>query len=99
MLRPLVLALLLVMAQPMVLTAQVAAVDTSSAAPAEDSASQLRTVADAYSLLMDRYVHPLDSAALVAAGWDQLTQEAAARKGPAPGPAPTLVGDRATDLD
>jgi carboxyl-terminal processing protease len=104
MLRPLLLALLLVLASPSALTAlaahaQVAAVETSSTAAAEDSSAQLRTVADAYNLLLDRYVHQLDSAALLAAGWDQLSQEAAARKAPAPGPTPRLVGDRAPDLD
>lgn len=99
MLRPLLLALLLVLGSPTALTAQVAAVDTSTAAPVEDNASQVRTFADAYNLLMDRYVHPLDSAALLQAGWHQLSQEAAARKAPAPGAAPGLVGDRAGDLD
>jgi carboxyl-terminal processing protease len=71
----------------------------SAAAPVEDRGTQLRTLSDAYNLLMDRYVHPLDSAALSQAAWDQLTHDAADRKAPAPGAAPTFVGDRAADLE
>src|SRR5919206_1901658 len=67
----------------------------SAAAPVEDRATQLRTLGDAYNLLMDRYVHALDSAAISQAAWDQLTHDAAERKAPSPGAAPTFVGDRA----
>ena len=51
--------------------AQPTAAIASAAAPVEDRATQLRTLDDAYNLLMDRYVHPLDSAAMSQAAWDQ----------------------------
>jgi carboxyl-terminal processing protease len=79
--------------------AQTNAAIVSAAAPVEDRATQLRTLGDAYNLLMDRYVHPLDSAAMAQAAWDQLTHDAAERKAPAPGDAPAFVGDRAADLE
>src|SRR5579859_3579036 len=78
--------------------AAAAAVSTPSPAAAEDASTQARTLAEAYNLLLDHYVHPLDTAAMLRAGWDQLTKEAAG-KAAAPGPAPALSGDRAGDLD
>src|SRR5713226_1578770 len=63
----------------------------------EDAAQQSRTFAEAYNLLLDHYVHPLDTAAMARAGWDQLTRESA-DKAASPGPAPALSGDRAADL-
>jgi carboxyl-terminal processing protease len=64
---------------------------------AEDAAQQSRTFAEAYNLLLDHYVHPLDTAAMGHAGWDQLTKESV-DKAASPGPAPALSGDRAADL-
>src|SRR5437762_14263444 len=64
---------------------------------AEDAAQQSRTLAEAYNLLLDHYVHPLDTAAMGHAGWDELTKESA-DKAASPGPAPALSGDRAADL-
>src|SRR5260370_39798267 len=64
---------------------------------AEATAQQSRTYAEAYNLLLDHYVHPLDTAAMARAGWDQLTRESA-DKAASPGPAPALSGDRAADL-
>ncbi len=49
-------------------------------AAAEQSESQLQVVETAFNLLMDRYVHPLDSAALLSAGWEQLRRDAADRQ-------------------
>lgn len=80
--------------------AHVAAASASQSAPvaAEDAATQTRTLQDAYNLLMDRYVHSLDSAALLGAGWDELNREATG-KAAAPGSRPKLTGDRNADLD
>jgi carboxyl-terminal processing protease len=96
----LLFALLVALASPSALPAQArpAQVDISLA-PAEDAASQLRALEDAYNLLMDRFVHPVNSAALLKAGWDQLTREAGDRKAAPPGPGPRLVADRAADLE
>ncbi len=63
----------------------------------EDAATQTRAFAEAYNLLLDHYVHPLDTAALLGAAWDNLGREADS-KAAAPGPAPKLSGDRAADL-
>src|SRR6266567_3986261 len=60
---------------------------------AQDAAQQSRTFAEAYNLLLDHYVHPLDTAAMARAGWDELGKEAAG-KAATPGAAPTLSGDR-----
>lgn len=65
---------------------------------AEDARQQTMAVKQAYDLLLDRYVQPLDSAALLRAGWEALAGEAQRRGAPAPGPAPTLTGDRAADI-
>jgi carboxyl-terminal processing protease len=97
----LLFALLLAVSSPASLPAyaQTDAAVASTAAPVEDRATQIRTVEDAYNLLMDRYVHPLDSSVMLQSAWDQLSRDAADRKAPAPGNAPTFVGDRAADLD
>jgi carboxyl-terminal processing protease len=77
----------------------VAAADAAlSAAAPEDAPTQTGAVDEAYNLLMDRYVHPLDSSALLAAGWDELARESAG-KAATPGPGPAFTGDRAADLD
>src|SRR5919197_6513970 len=93
----LLLALLLLLGGPSALSTL--AEPLPAAVVAEDASTQLRALDDAYNLLMDRYVHPLDSAALLQAGWEQLGREANDRKAPPPGPVPTLVADRATDLE
>src|SRR5258708_3992356 len=67
-------------------------------APAEDTATQGRTLGEAYNLLLDHYVHPLDTPSLLRAGWDELGKEATG-KAAVPGPAPAFSGDRAGDLD
>src|SRR6266851_3230384 len=69
-----------------------AAVNTPTPAAAEDAATQARTLGEAYNLLLDHYVHPLDTSALLRAGWDQLAKEAVG-KATAPGPAPAFSGD------
>src|SRR5215471_4460848 len=76
----------------------VVAAEVLSAPAPEDAGLQVRTFGDAYNLLLDNYVHPLDTSALLKAAWGQLTTEAAG-KAAAPGPAPTFSGDRAADLD
>jgi carboxyl-terminal processing protease len=78
--------------------AAAAAISTPAPAAVEDAATQGRTFGEAYNLLLDHYVHPLDTAALLRAGWDQLSKEAAG-KAAAPGPAPALSGDRVGDLE
>ena len=78
--------------------ATAAALDTPAPVAAEDAATQGRTLGEAYNLLLDHYVHPLDTVAMLRAGWDELGKEAAG-KAAAPGPAPALSGDRVGDLD
>jgi carboxyl-terminal processing protease len=82
--------------QSRVATAAVAAPGAPTAA--EDAPTQARAFSDAYNLVLDHYVHPLDTSAMLTAGWDELTTEAAG-KAAAPGPKPHLSGDRAADLD
>src|SRR5690242_11095741 len=74
--------------------AAAAAVSMVPSAAAEQSDAQSRTFADAYNVLLDHYVHPLDTAALLHAGWDNLVKEADS-KAAAPGPSPAFSGDRA----
>jgi len=81
--------------QPRIATAAAASL---SAPAAEDASTQTKAVAEAYNLLLDHYVHPLDDAALLSAAWDNLAKEADG-KAAAPGPAPAFVGDRAADLE
>ncbi|HEY0581789.1 MAG TPA: S41 family peptidase [Chloroflexota bacterium] len=76
----------------------IAAAATTLAAPREDAATQARAFSEAYNLLLDHYVQPLDTAGLLRSGWEQLTREVA-DKGTAPGPAPAFSGDRAADLE
>src|ERR1700681_1773015 len=79
-----------------------AAAGTSTAAAplaAEDAGLQTRTFAEAYNLLLDHYVHPLDTPSMLRAGWDELGKEATTTKAATPGPAPTFSGDRAGDLE
>ena len=95
------LLLLLVSAGPVSGGARVvdaAAINTPAPAAAEDAATQGRTFGEAYNLLLDHYVHPLDTPALLRAGWDELGKEAAG-KAAAPGPVPAFSGDRVGDLD
>jgi carboxyl-terminal processing protease len=82
-----------------VIQSQVAAAAPAVAvAAAADSAAQIEVVEAAYNLLLDRFVHPLSTAELLAAGWQQLEKDAAG-KAAAPGPVPAFSGDRAADLD
>src|SRR5438132_3857747 len=78
--------------------AAAAAISTPAHAAADDAATQGRTLGEAYNLLLDHYVHPLDTPALLRAGWDELAKEAAG-KAAAPGPAPAFSGDRVADMD
>src|SRR5207248_5857978 len=73
------------------------AVAASAPLAVEDAATQARTLAEAYNLLLDHYVHPVDTSAMLRAGWDNLAKEASP-KAASPGPAPSLSGDRAGDL-
>src|SRR5438132_11043344 len=73
------------------------AVAASAPVAVDDAASQARTLAEAYNLLLDHYVHPLDTAAMLRAGWDNLVKEASA-KAARPGPVPALRGDGAGGL-
>ncbi len=80
--------------------AQIATAAPVAMAPAtsvEDAATQSKTFGEAYNLLLDHYVQPLDTSALLQAAWDNLTKEADG-KAAAPGPSPTFTGDRAADL-
>jgi carboxyl-terminal processing protease len=83
-----------------VVPSQVAAAAPVAMVPAasvEDSPTQTRAFADAYNLLLDHYVHPLDTAALLQSAWANLAKEADGKAAP-PGPSPAFVGDRAADL-
>jgi carboxyl-terminal processing protease len=48
--------------------------------------------------MLDHYVHNLDTAAMLRAGWDNLAKEATQRAA-SPGPSPVFASDRASDLD
>ncbi len=63
-----------------------------------DRQRQATSVQRAFDLLMDRFVRPLDSAALLNAAWEQVAQDALEQAAPPPGPAPALTGDRARDI-
>ncbi len=83
-----------------VVPAQIATAAPTATVPAasvEDAATQTRTFGEAYNLLLDHYVHPVSSAAMLQAAWDNLAKEADGRAA-APGPAPTFTGDRGVDL-
>ena len=77
--------------------ASAAAVSMAAPVVAEDAATQSRTLGEAYNLLLDHYVQPLDTSAMLRAGWDNLAKEANG-KAVEPGPAPDFTGDRAGDL-
>jgi carboxyl-terminal processing protease len=64
----------------------------------EESSTQVRTVETAFNLLMDRYVQPLDSSAMLRAAWAELDKDATG-KAAAPGPAPMFTGDRTADFE
>jgi carboxyl-terminal processing protease len=83
------------------LQAPVAAAATPSlSAPlaAEDAATQTRSLTEAYNLMLDHYVRPLDTKSLLGAAWDQLAKEADGKATP-PGDVPGFSGDRAADLE
>src|SRR5438105_2324183 len=92
-------ALVLLLLVSFCLAGQAPTASASAAVPvqAEDAPTQTRALAEAYNLLLDHYVHPLDTAAMLRAGWDNLTKEAAG-KAATPGAYPAFVGDRAADL-
>ncbi len=100
-LSALVLALALVAAAlpPAAATPAHAAVVAEQAAASAEADTELHTVEQAFNLLMDQYVHPLDSAALLQAGWSRLATAAADAHAPAPAPLPALAGVRTADLD
>jgi carboxyl-terminal processing protease len=71
----------------------------ASLPPTEDQAiAQADTVERAFDLLVDRYVHPLSSAALLDSAWAEVERAAADHHAPAPGAAPALTDDPAADL-
>ncbi|MCA1644130.1 MAG: PDZ domain-containing protein [Chloroflexi bacterium] len=78
--------------------AAAAGVSATTPLAAEDAGLQARTFGEAYNLLLDHYVHPLDTASLLRAGWDELAKEAAG-KAATPAPPPALTGDRAGDME
>jgi carboxyl-terminal processing protease len=84
--------------QPQAAAAAAAVVTLTAPVAAEDAELQARSVGEAYSLLLDHYVYPLDTGSLLRAAWEQLAKEASG-KAAATGPAPSFSGDRATDLD
>jgi carboxyl-terminal processing protease len=63
----------------------------------EDADTQGKTFAEAYNLLLDHYVQPLDTTGMLQAAWDNLVKEADGRA-TQPGPRPTFTGDRVVDL-
>src|ERR1700687_6481811 len=83
-----------------VLETPVAAAPTPSLSvppAAEDAATQGRSFTEAYNLMLDHYVRPLDTKSLLGAAWDQLSRDADG-KAAAPGATPEFSGDRAADL-
>src|SRR5262249_49165841 len=83
------------LAQPQAAAAAVVAMVRAANVEAADL--QSRTFAEAYNVLLDHYVHPLDTSAMLQAAWDNLAKEADS-KAVAPGPSPEFTGDRAADL-
>ena len=63
-----------------------------------EAIAQADTVERAFDLLLDRYVHPLSSAALLDAAWSGVQRAAADHHAPPPGPAPALADDREPDF-
>jgi carboxyl-terminal processing protease len=84
---------------PPVALADEPAAATATAAPAADVDAQLKTVDQAFGLLVDVYVHPVDASALLGAGWERMTKDATAAGGPPPEPAPAFSGARQADLE
>lgn len=80
------------------LVANAATASAVEIAAAEDTSTQVQVVESAFNLLMDRFVHPLNSADVLKAGWDELSREATSKGLPAP-TVPTFTGDRSGDLD
>src|SRR5437016_1124781 len=80
-------------------TRAVTAAPLRAPSAAEDAATQSRALAEGYNLILDHYVHPLDTSALLTAGWDELTHESDGGKAAGPGPVPQFSGDRASDLE
>lgn len=78
--------------------ATAATVSMAQSASVEDAESQTRALAEAYNLVLDHYVQPLDTAALLSAAWDNLAKEADAKSAAAPGARPAFSGERAQDL-
>lgn len=78
-------------------TASAATASMVASAPAEDASTQTTAFGDAYNLLLDHYIHPVDTAQLLQAAWNNLAKEAEG-KAVTPGPAPAFSGDRAADL-
>lgn len=95
----LALALVAAALPPAAATPAHAAVVAEQVAASAEADTELHTVEQAFNLLMDQYVHPLDSAALLQAGWSRLATAAADAHAPAPAPLPALAGVRAADLD
>ncbi len=62
-----------------------------------DPQRQASTVLQAFDLLMDRFVRPVGSAAVLSAGWRQLSQDAAEKHARPPAPLPVLTDNRASD--
>lgn len=89
---------LLVLATPRPATAAPFTLTAAEASVQPDAVAQTDTVARAFDLLVDRYVHPLSTAALLEAAWTAVEHAAAEHHALAPGPAPVLVDDRAADL-
>jgi carboxyl-terminal processing protease len=83
------------LAQSQVAAAAVVAMVPTAAA--EDADTQSRAFGEAYNLLLDHYVHPVDTVSMLHAAWDNLAKEADS-KAAAPGPSPDFSGDRAADL-
>jgi carboxyl-terminal processing protease len=81
-----------------VVHAQATAVASQVARSAPDAGLQSQVLESAFNLLMDRFVHPLNSADVLRAGWEQFDREAAG-KAAAPGPAPQFDGNREADLE
>jgi carboxyl-terminal processing protease len=70
----------------------------ATAGPPADIDHQVGVVRTAYDLMLDRFVHPLDSAALLRAAWDGVDHAAADHSARRPGSLPTLSGERAADF-
>jgi carboxyl-terminal processing protease len=77
--------------------AAAAPVALERATTAEDAPTQSKALGEAYNLLLNNYVHPLNTSALLQAAWSNLVQEAAGRAA-TPGPSPSFSGNRAADL-